>query len=308
MPLTRKSTRSKTRKQANRGSFIGPVKGKGKPKQARFNASKVQYKVNKAVSRAMSRMSETKLLACSAINGTASGGTPTAVISDGSIGTVFAWRGILQTPPAGWDSDLQTLGGVTIPQGLLANQHIGNYVYYKKTHLTFQLDMGFQSDPRPPVQFRLIVGKARQLAQPSGTTDYPQNSLFLNTSGNYQGHASTSTNAMNTFEIMNQPLNKRNWVILRDSRFTLSHPYRQTYDSSAKPIGGVGYSGKYPNRKNMIINLPHYAKAKLSALGDSLSYDPKYFVYIYATSIGSLVNEPNQWTIYMRGTTSYTDN
>ena len=48
-----------------------------KPKQARFSVSKSQYNINKAVSSAMSKMSETKLLAINEVNPGAVNGTPT---------------------------------------------------------------------------------------------------------------------------------------------------------------------------------------------------------------------------------------
>lgn len=80
MPLTRKRS-SQTRKNTNRGRFIGPIQQKAKSKkgtqkQARFNVSAPQYKINQAVSSAMSKMSETKLLACTNVNAGASNGTP----------------------------------------------------------------------------------------------------------------------------------------------------------------------------------------------------------------------------------------
>lgn len=310
MPLTRKSTRSKTRKNVNKGRFIGPVQQKRKrtsAKQARFSASVSQYAINKKISKAMSRMSETKLLACNNVNAGATNGTPTSVISGASSAEVYAWRGVLQSVPASWDAGLVNLGGIVSSEGTGEMNHIGQYIYLKKTHLNFQIDALMSTTNKPLMQFRVIVAKSRQSVQPAGTTDYPQNTLFINQTGTEQGHASTSTLAMNTFEVMNNPLNKRNWVILRDMRFYLATPVNIPDVSGTT---GVGYNQKYPSRKNFRINLPHYCKTRLSTAGSPVDYDAHYVVYIYATAVGATTNAylPDNFRVFMRGTTSFTDN
>ena len=259
MPLTKKRS-GQTRKNMNRGRFIGPVQQKKKStsKQARFNVSAPQYKINKAISTAMSRMSETKLLACAAVNAS-SNGKPSQVITGGSAAEVWAWRGVLQSVPPSWDAGLNNLGGITSTEGTGETQHIGQYVYLKKTLLNFQIDCLMATTNQPLLQFRVIVAKARQAVQPSGTTDYPQNTLFLNQTGTSQGHASSGDLAMNTFEVMNNPLNKRNWVILKDFRFFMAQPVNVPNVSGTS---GVGYNQKYPSRKNFRLNLPHYCKTR----------------------------------------------
>ncbi len=319
MPFRRKSSR-KPRRTVNTGAprrrvVLNPPRRRAPRRQARFNVSSSQYRINRAISKAMSRMSETKLLATSNINATATNGTPTAVISSGSpaIAQVTAWRGVLASVPANWDTGLNNLGGIFTTAGLEGNQHVGNYIYFKKTHMTFQIDMTFTTAAAPPIQFRLIVCKARQAVTPAGTTEYPQNTLFLKSDGSPTGHAGVAPVEMNSFEIMNQPLNRRDWVVMKDQRFTLSHPMRSMPvpgPSATDPIGftPVGYSGKYPNRKNFTLNLPHYAKTRLSKDGHPTNYDSRYLVYIYATSIGAASAAPDQWTVSSRGTTSFTDN
>ena len=74
------------------------------------------------------------------------------------------------------------------------------------------------------LQFRMLVCKSRQLAVPAGQQDLPQTTLFINQIGNRQGVASVSSLAMTPFEVMNNPINKRNWVVLRDSKFFLNNP------------------------------------------------------------------------------------
>lgn len=303
-----KAKRGITRLQAKaRGRF----QRRRKP-QARFNFSKRRYGLNKAISNAMRNMSETKLIPCANINPGASNGTPTQVIGTGSNATAFRWAGVLQSIPTGWEGadgtvGVNSLAGMTIPQGTSSGQHVGNYVYLRKTHLNFQVDGLMATTNKPVLQIRLIVAKARQGVQPAGTTSYPQNTLFLNQAGNEQGHASTGNQAMNTFEVMNNPLNKRDWVILKDRRFYLSQPVNiPALDGST----GVGYNQKYPVRHNFRLDLPHFVKAKIGGNGSPVDYDARYIVYMYATAVGATTNTylPDNWRVAMRGTTSYTDN
>lgn len=267
---------------------------------ARFAFSRRRFLANKRLAKRMSMYSETKLIGCNPVNAQAANGQPISQAGHG--GSLYAWSGVMQSRPTAWDANIVNLAGIITAQGLASNQHVGTYVYYKKTHLTFQIDMEFSSSARPPIQFRMIVCKSRQGAMPAGITDAPESTLFLTSDGVPTGHLVTGTTAMNTFEVMNQPLNKRDWTIKRDFRFTLSHPMKTDPDG-----GAVGYTGKYPTRKNISFDLPYYKKTRLSSTGVPQDLDAHYLIYIFATSIGSTLN-PSEWNVAMRGTTSYTDN
>lgn len=302
MPYTAKRTRrSHTRKNTNKGRFIGPIRPKrSSGKQARFNASKKTYALNKAVSKAMSRMSETKLLAITDINPGAANGTPSevGVYASASDPRIYAWRAILDSAPGGFDAGLVNLLGITAPQGDASFEHVGNYIYLKKTSVNLQLDMVYNPNATKQLQFRMIICKSRQLALPSGTTDFPQQTLFLNQIGNSQGVASSAAGTVMTpFEVMNNPLNKRDWVILRDSKFFMNNPNSMD-------------QGKYPSRKNFRISLPHFKKTKVTTSGAVLDYDPRYMIYLFATVPGALSNSvlPDDFRVAARGTTSFTDN
>ena len=186
MPLTRKSNlKRKSRKQQNRGRFIGPKRssaGSGKP--ARFAVSRTTYTKTKALASALSTLAETKLLPVTQIN--EAGGNP---IQPGA--QVYYWAGVMNNVPSGWDTNLIDLQGIQHTKGVDANQRDGNYVYFKKTHITMQVDLNQSSNAYPPVEFRLIVLKARQAVTPSGLTDPPQDTMFLNNSGNAIGHVTS---------------------------------------------------------------------------------------------------------------------
>jgi hypothetical protein len=277
----------RTRKTANKATQT----------PARFNASRSQYIVNKAVSKVMNKMSENKLLALTDVNPGAANGTPSNIVGAGSDPRVYAWRAVLDTVPTGWDTGLVALQGIRAIQGDSATEHVGNYVYLKKTSVNVQLDMVYNDNATKQLQFRMIVCKSRQLSLASGTQDFPQTTLFINQIGNRQGYSSTSSLEMAPFEVMNNPINKRNWVVYRDSKFFLNNPTSMQ-------------QGKYPSRRNFRLTLPHYKKTKVTTAGEPLDYDSKYLIFIFATVPGALTNAvlPDDFRVAIRGTTSYTDN
>jgi hypothetical protein len=163
---------------------------------ARFNPSRSRFVRNKILSKQMSQMSETKLRPVQPFNELA--GIPI------QTGAIAYYQGfVMQDLPSGWDSSLSVLGGIKMAQGLTAQERIGDYVYFKKTHLSLQVDMNESSTILPPVEFRCIVVKARASNIPAGLTDTPQTSLFLNTIGAPEGYA---TSGVNGADLMLQPI------------------------------------------------------------------------------------------------------
>ncbi len=264
---------------------------------ARFNNSWPRYKKNRRFANSISKFSETKLIPCESFNNVQP--TPNAGVETTRVGF------ILQSVPTGWDPQLKNLGGIIVAPGVEGQQRVGNYVYYKKTHLTGRIDMTFTTTPKPPVQFRMVICKSRQSVMPAGRTELPGGSLFLKPDGARQGYLSTGSSAMVSLDYESAPLNKRDWVIYKDTRFILSHPMRPDSDG-----GNVGYSGKYPVRRNFTCNLNHYKKTRISAppQNDPEDYDAHYLIYIFATSIGDAGAVADQWTVSTRATTSYVDN
>lgn len=265
-------------------------KYRGKP--ARFANSTRRYKKNRRIAKGLRNFAETKLLAT----------TPQQEVIPGPIQTgalAFYKAFVMDTRPAAWDANIVELGGITHDQGTGGNQRVGNYVYFKKTHLSVQLDMNFASQPRPPCEFRCVVVKARQSVMPAGNTDNPATSLFLNNLGAPIGYTTAGVTGM---DVMLQPINKRDWVVAKDFRFTLSAPFKSDSDG-----GNVGYSGKYPNRKSFFLNLGYWKKTRMNAVSNTPEdLDPRYIVYIFASRIGK-DEQANLWEVSMRGTTSFND-
>jgi len=236
-------------------------------------------------------LAETKLLPTTVYNETP--GIPIVT------GALACYKGfVLQSIPTGWDSNLLTLSGIDVAQGVTGSTRIGNYVFYKRTHLSLQVDMNSLVYQAPPIEFRFVVAKSRQAVMPAGSTDQPQYTLFLDPVGSQIGYQTTGFNGA---DMMLQPLNKRDWVIFRDQKFTLSSPMMTDSDG-----GGVGYSGKYACRKNLRVNLNHFRKTRLSSSNLPQDYDAHYLVYIFASCIGK-DHVASNWEVSTRGTTSFMD-
>lgn len=257
---------------------------------ARFNNSRSRYVKNRRIASRTSQYSETKLIKVKQVN-------EAGVLPIQTAALCYYWGGVMQSNPTGWDANLADLDGINTVPGLAGNERVGNYIYYKKTHLTFQLDMNAHSTrPAPPIEFRYICVKARRANTPSGTVDTPQFTLFLNEMGDAQGYYTSGVTGM---DMINQPINKRDWVVHTDRKFILSSPDEQTQS---------GYSGKYPCRKTWQVNTPYYAKTRITPVTDALEdLDAHYLHLIFASSIGKDIAASN-WEVTLRGTTSYTDN
>ncbi len=294
MPPGRPSLYKRKNKMARRKAAIY----KRKPRFARFAASKPRYYHNRRYARKISKFSESKLLPLTKVEEAAP--FPIAV---GAL--AYYWAGCLNVQPTGWGVDpaaavpgtlLTNLSGIQLQRGVTAQERIGDYVYYKKTHCVMQVDMNATSSLQEPIEFRFIIAKSRGLANPAMTGYIPGTSLFLNEIGSAIGH---QTGGVTGTDLMLQPLNKRDWVIFRDQKFTLTSP---------QIVNGGGFNSKYPSRKNLVINLKHYAKAKISNVNNQpKNLDTTYVMYLYASAIGK-DRTASVFEVSLRGVTSYVDN
>lgn len=206
---------------------------------------------------------------------------------------------VLGDIPSGW-SGFTNVDGVALSQGYGGGQYIGDYAYFCKTTMSLEIDMKKPvpggAGPFPPLEFRMIVGKARRAVYPSGITKDPAKTLFLDEEGQEFGHASSGKNGT---DLMRQPLNRRAYTITQDKRFTLG----PLLDTAA----ATGYTGQYPPMKRMIISLPHFKKVHINGTTSKPDdYDYHWFVVLYARSINK-DEAASQWEINMRGTTSWKD-
>ena len=149
----------------------------------------------------------------------------------------------------------------------------------------------------------MIVFKARRAYSPAGVSYNPANTLFLKENGDPFGHATGSINGQ---DLMLQPLNKRNWSILKDQKFMLQPPVTLTGSSFNPATTAITTSSKYPNEKTFFLQLPHQVKAHFD-VNEPDDYDYRWCVAIYAHSI-TRDTISNYWEVNYRGTTSALDN
>jgi len=186
--------------------------------------------------------------------------------------------------------------GTRIPQGISESQRIGQYVTYKKTHATVRLESNAGVNA-PPIQVRCIMFKARRSSNPAGISPAWDETGFLNVDGTKFGHGTQDITAL---DLIMQPLNKRQWIIYKDTKFIL-----QPYNSLS--TGDLIYN-HYGAAKQMTFNMPHYQKSHFP--GGALTPDDadlRYTIVYYFHTLGRSGVVASALEASFRGTTSYTD-
>lgn len=127
---------SKSAKKALKGtmrSFAKNVGKASKTKPARLRGSTMNYRINKAVARAVNGVSENKIRALASYNEDAPSAIQlgaNAYVKAFTVGSIpSVWSGI---------SGLSPLGGMTFTQGTDANQRVGKFIYLQKTHFSME--------------------------------------------------------------------------------------------------------------------------------------------------------------------------
>lgn len=266
---------------------------------ARLKGSRINYQVAKAVSRAMDKVSENKIIPCDTVNEVSP-----ARIQALALATTKSFT--LGNIPAVWSgvTGLQTLSGMNFPLGVGHAQREGKYIYLQKTRVTMEIDMNTIPDFSIPVEFRVICCKARRGNNPSGITNNFANTLFLGTDGNEFGHA---TSGINGTDLMVQPINKKDWSVRTDKKFMLTNPLLN------QDLQGSGvtttYAGKYPVFKRMVFNLPFYAKTEIDTnmANRPADLDYNYLIIVYAKGLGKDY-VADKYEINVRGSTTFKDN
>ncbi|AXQ66226.1 MAG: putative capsid protein [Cressdnaviricota sp.] len=253
---------------------------------ARLRSNPTKYSINKMINRKLNQFSENKLVACADSNQLA----PTAIQTGAQAFFVAYNIGIAPTFTGSY-----ILDGIRILQGVDNRSRIGDYIYLQKTHLTIKLEM-INANTVTPTQFRMLVIKLRRYNNPAGVTSVPEESLFLDPDGSKFGHATAGKTGL---DLMMQPTNKRDWVILKDQKFTLQN-FNQLSTTSA-------IYNHYPCYKDIQVNLPYYKKTKYGTNNLPIDMDYRYTVIFYAHNV-SRETSSEDFEVTTRGTTSYKDN
>lgn len=205
---------------------------------SRLRASTTQYKISKEVSKQLNSVAENKFV--------------------GKVGDCLA----PVSKPAGTQPINYCLfnTGETLPTGVSTNfapmscftyaqaEREGRYLYLKHATMSFEIQMLPRNTTSDAVlnsttQFRFMVVKQKQYANRLGTVVSPNTSLFLAPDNKEFG----LTNTTATNQMYNgQPINRRNWMVYRDQRFTLSAP-ASLYQTSTGNENAVDITHeKYP--------------------------------------------------------------
>jgi len=197
------------------------------------------------------------------------------------------------------------LGGFNWAQGTQQDQRVGNYIYFKKIHMTLQINMNQTGKTNTgPRKFRLIIFKSRRSVSPTGTTFNPNNSIMLSDEGKAFGVDTGAPNTIpNSLDFSTQITNKRNFQIYKDMTFILQNPLGDP-SASVNPLTAT--SGQYKAQKTMKCSLPLWRKTRLDSDKPSdLNY--QYGIYLQAVNVGSNAAIPDDWTFSLRGTVSAND-
>lgn len=132
----------------------------------------------------------------------------------------------------------------TLAQGTGAGQYIGKYINVKSLFMRFNImiptiDEGTTSSINDfkgmtERHIRVLLVAPKLSAVPQGQTATTEDSLFLDYAGKEYGLVNTSNKP--SWELMQAPINKKMWVVLKDNKYTVSPARIDTFDATSRPI------------------------------------------------------------------------
>lgn len=228
-----------------------------------LRVSRKRYSVAKQVSRALASYGETKIrgnnLKClEPIVKPGTAGAPTSYVFANAGQSI---NSLLPEFPTANALDLFNFPATT---SLATPQtRIGNYMYLRQGYLKMEIQMmpintnDSRNALNTTVSFRLMVVKCNRKYNRLGAFPDPGGLLFRSTNGNPVGYDSGVVDA---FEFMNQPINKQQFQIYCDKRFTLSPPSVLLDNDGAGLESTNLQNPKYPIKKRIDVKLPVWRK------------------------------------------------
>lgn len=198
-------------------------------------------------------------------------------------------------------------GGFVMPKGDESYQRQGNYTFLKKSTAKVNIKMKplESGDFNGPVKFRVLHIVEKRRSAPSGLTDNPNTSLFMNTAG--QSFGTWSTNNIDGSDVWQSMTNKRDWTILSDQKFTLQAPSMYTVPGTDQRVAQIT---KYPAERNMnwVVNFNKKVHYGVGDRPDDLNYKHALIIYaMYAGQPNNGTNICNNWVVDLRGSVSAND-
>lgn len=285
-----------------------------KSRASRLMVSKGRYKVNRMVSKALSNYGENKFQGfrdiCRKPVSKPAGNQPLSYVfynTSNSIATLLPEYTI-------------PMGLFKFEQGTQRSERTGDYMYIRSTSLNFEIQMlpttGTTTDTssaQPQVDFRLTLVKANRKFDALGKFKDPGNSLFLNTFNGEVGYDSTT---LSTFELMKLPINKKNWLVYKDSRFTLNTPVVES-QIAGQPDSVHNNAISTKNcKRNMRCSLPvwkktHFQNSTDAELNVPDNLDTQWLMIIQACYTSHCYDEngegPKNWRVNLLGNTTARD-
>ncbi|WP_445775513.1 hypothetical protein [Shewanella sp.] len=246
----------------------------------------------RAVTNYLKNVSETKVKALTDFNEATPG-----PIQVGSVAYVknFTMGG----PPSQW-TNFSALQGVPAP-GPGSDEFNGKSFYWKHSTLMMRITTNAVVDPIP-LRFRVVVYQPRRVASQAGFTTNPSTGLFQDTDGNVVG---ASTSGIGGTDLLLLNINKRNFDVKHDFKFTLQPPGTQ---SAAGVDPKPQIQGVYPCDRIMKFYLPMNRKLfKDDNRPDLIGVGHHWSVSIFADTV-TRDGVASNWEVSARGSTTFLDN
>lgn len=304
-PVGRSSKASSSYKYSKkRGRYV--KKGSSRPSRLRVSTSRAV--VAKEVSKQLSNYAENKFQGFS-------GGCLTPVAKPAGaqpLTYVFMNAGVSIAGTLPEFTAARAMKLFNFPQGDGNTQRNGDYMYLRQSYLKFEIQMlPVFSETTPQAynattDFRFMVVKANRKYNKFGKFPDPGKDLFLDTQNGGFGYDGTTAS---TFLYQNQPINKRDFLVYCDKRFTLSPPAVVISDTQFNDNTSL-QNPRYAIKKRINVKLPCWKKTHFD--GDSPdNIDTQWMVICQAVPSAycdAIDTEPNRsWTLSAYGTTTARD-
>lgn len=290
-------------------SFRRTYRKYGRAAPSRVRVSKTRYTLNRAIAKQINNMTENKFQGytgdCLVPVAKPGGSQP---LSYHLFNTGAAIASIPNFVP---------MNLYSFPVGDGSTERNGNYLYIKKTHLKMEVQMlptsvaaaTPQEALNSTTEFRLMIVKANRKYNKLGSSPTPANALFLNTQNDQFGINDTGST---TFINMQQPINKRKWLVYKDMKFTLSPPSREAVDTAPEQWAFNSANNKYPVKKFISCDLPIYKKCHFESDQDVPdNVDTQWMIILQSTRTNYCsdgIGAPRDYRLNMCATTSASDN
>jgi hypothetical protein len=280
---------------------------------SRVRVSSLKYQINRQIVKAMSSVSESKFRSysgeCLMPQPKPAGTQP--------ITYLFMNAGA-QLTQAG-NSMFQPMDLFNFPKGDSNLERNGDYMYVKKSHVKFEVQML----PQPGVdfnaqnsttEFRMIIVKANRKYNKLGASPLAGNSLFLTSENDEFGFGIPGgVSTASVFANQQQPIDKRKWLVYKDTHFTLSPPAQEYGDSSLpQQFATNTANSRYPVKKYFNFDLPIYKKCHFPSDSNRPdNVDTQFLMILQAVRTNycqDAVDAPRNWRVNILSTTSATDN